>query len=111
MCLLVTTAGVLSLPPKSRVNEVEQHCQVQLTMAEAQAAQLRKDKAEEEAAAARRLDGECGVHRGGEVEMRWVVAVVVAVRGSSGLFFFIVIIITVLFYSVFCLRAFSCAVE
>lgn len=88
MCLLVTTAGVLFLPPKSRVNEVEQHCQVQLTMAEAQAAQLRKDKAEEEAAAARRLDGECGVHRDRDEEMCWVVAVVVAVRGSSGLFFF-----------------------
>ncbi|XP_050729645.1 trichohyalin-like [Eriocheir sinensis] len=46
---------------KSRVNEVEQHCQVQLTLAEAQAAQLRKEKAEEEAAAARRLDEVMGL--------------------------------------------------
>lgn len=45
---------------QSRVSEVEQHCQVQLTLAEAQAAQLRQEKAEEEAAAAKRIDGECG---------------------------------------------------
>ncbi|XP_063888560.1 early endosome antigen 1-like isoform X2 [Scylla paramamosain] len=41
---------------KSRVSEVEQHCQVQLTLAEAQAAQLRQEKAQEEAAAAKRID-------------------------------------------------------
>ncbi|KAG0729384.1 hypothetical protein GWK47_030421 [Chionoecetes opilio] len=42
---------------KSRVSEVEQQCQVQLTLAEAQAAQLRQEKAEEEAAAAKRVNG------------------------------------------------------
>ena len=34
---------------------------MQLTLAEAQAAQLRQEKAQEEAAAAKRIDGECGV--------------------------------------------------
>lgn len=68
ICFQVTKATFLSLSNKSRVNEVEQHCQVQLTLAEAQAAQLSKEKAEEEAAAARRLSGKCeGSHGGGGV--------------------------------------------
>ncbi|XP_045105794.1 centrosomal protein of 83 kDa-like isoform X2 [Portunus trituberculatus] len=46
---------------KSRVSEVEQHCQVQLTLAEAQAAQLRQEKAQEEAAAAKRIDEVVGL--------------------------------------------------
>lgn len=37
---------------------------MQLTLAEAQAAQLRQEKAQEEAAAAKRIDGECGVRCG-----------------------------------------------
>lgn len=46
---------------KSRVSEVEQHCQVQLTLAEAQTAQLRQEKAQEEAAAAKRIDEVVGL--------------------------------------------------
>ena len=43
------------------MSEVEQHCRVQLTLADAQAAQLRQEKAAEEAATVKRIDGEWGL--------------------------------------------------